>query len=722
MVGTSLQERAAPPCRPSPVFGPRTTTVTLPLKPDVVFKVGCSPLILTLPLLQVQSGGLFAGGYAWVSDAPGNKPNTAYFTHPAALDPCPLVVGSRVCLANMGFSSFEQSASCYIPLWRPASWQIVPPVVTLEVDFAVHQRCKIPGWMPAVSSFFFGRCPSRADYSRTATAVGSCSSLAVALIATRLFGRYSTDTQQVLNLIEMMFPGMAFTGTLTMFHLALHAVGGGITGELTVLGILSYHESLLLEATAAALACALCIFVVGTSPASTPAARTARRGRTSTQDSGLPDSPSQERIASKYTTSDPQMCRHCGALPCRHIDVVERPKLPLPGRWQEALPTRLKEALLKFLIWKDTAVGFQTILFVNFSTTLCVLVSYNCLHGASIGNRSQLMLALYACSFAGCLVTLLCAIGFATDRHARKALAVKSVLIPLKIWFLIILGSFELTHDKVAVEVPSWRTWQCVAGSCPHMCKELPNGHCLFNQVEDVTTCTCEFLGIPHSTFSCVLTALIASSCWLVVGSSWKGMRKLHSDGRLSRAGFSPFRITVPLLLANICVAYTCFWLSLVSDTVRFGCFDTSSVRDAIGITVPILPLAVLINELECFLDNVRDGHRYRTVATSGGVSVLKWIAASTCAVCGLLSSGAALKSALDTSKATHCTAGLAVNYALLYAVALGLFAMPCGLAALRPAPLAGLSPDAFDGVVAHDAIETLERSRVELHHVHDCF
>ena len=196
-------------------------------------------------------------------------------------------------------------------------------------------------------------------------------------------------------------------------------------------------------------------------------------------------------------------------------------------------------------------------------------------------------------------------------------------------------------------------------------------------------------------------------------------MCKLQSDGRLSRAGFSPLRITVPLVLANICVAYTCFWLSLVSDTVRFGCFDTSSVRDAIDITVPILPLTVLINELECFLDNVRDGHRYRTVATTGGVSVLKWIAASTCAVCGLLSSRAALTSATDTSKAAHCTAGLVVNSALLYAVALGLFAMPCGLAALLPAPQAGLSPNACQGVVAHDALERLECSRVDLHHVH---
>ena len=196
-------------------------------------------------------------------------------------------------------------------------------------------------------------------------------------------------------------------------------------------------------------------------------------------------------------------------------------------------------------------------------------------------------------------------------------------------------------------------------------------------------------------------------------------MCKLQSDGRLSRAGFSPLRITVSLVLANICVAHTCFWLSLVSDTVRFGCFDTSSVRDAIGITVSILPLTVLMNELECFLDNVRDGHRYRTVATSGGVSVLKWIAASTCAVCGSLSSRAALTSATDTSKAAHCTAGLAVNSALLYAVALGLFAMPCGLAALLPAPQAGLSPNACQGVVAHDALERLECSRVDLHHVH---
>ena len=38
---------------------PRTTTVTLPLVPDVVFKVaGLDP---TLPLLQVQSGGFFVG-------------------------------------------------------------------------------------------------------------------------------------------------------------------------------------------------------------------------------------------------------------------------------------------------------------------------------------------------------------------------------------------------------------------------------------------------------------------------------------------------------------------------------------------------------------------------------------------------------------------------------------------------------------------------------------
>ena len=322
---------------------------------------------------------------------------------------------------------------------------------------------------------------------------------------------------------------MAFMGTLTMIHLALH---GGITGELTVLGILSYHKSLLLEATAAALACALCIFVIGTSPASTPAARAARRSRTGTRDSGptrtrLPKKApraktrdqilrfdviiAQSHVATLMWSSAPSChCRVVGKRPCQLV---------------------LKDALLNFLTWTDTAVGFQTILFVNFFTTLCVLVSYTCLHRASIGNRSQLMLALCACSFVGCLLTLLCVIGFATDRHARKALAVKSVLIPLKIWFLIIPGSFELTHNKVAVELPSWRTWQCVAGTCPHMCTELPNSHCLFNQYEDVTICTCEFFGIPHSTLRIMLTALIASSCWLVVGSRWKGVCKLQSDG-----------------------------------------------------------------------------------------------------------------------------------------------------------------------------------------------
>ena len=497
---------------------PRTTVVTLPLDPDVVFKVCGVPI--TLPLLQVQSGALFAGGYAWVSDAPLNELSTAYYS-PCSSGSMSTDNGSSCVPCQRGFSSFEQSASCYIPLWRPASWQIVPPVVTLVVGIAVHQRRNIPGWMSASALFF----SVVAGYVLSFTRSGRCGIVLVAgsaLIATRLFGRCSTDTQQVVNLIEMMFLGMAFMGTLTMIHLALH---GGITGELTVLGILSYHKSLLLEATAAALACALCIFVIGSSPASTPAARAARRSRTGTRDSGAPDpdSPSQESTTCENTSSDSQICRDCGAVPCRHIDVVERPKLPLPTRWQEALPTRLKDALWNFLTWTDTAVGFQTILFVNFFSTLCVLVSYTCLHGASISNRSQLMLALCACSFVGCLLTLLCVIGFATDRHARKALAVKSVLIPLKIWFLIIPGSFELTHDKVAVEVPSWRTWQCVAGTCPHMCTELPNGHCLFNQYEDVTICTCEFLGIPHGTLRYYVDS---SDCLLVLARRWQQVER----------------------------------------------------------------------------------------------------------------------------------------------------------------------------------------------------
>ena len=496
---------------------PRTTVVTLPLDPDVVFKV-CSSLI-TLPLLQVQSGALFAGGYAWVSDAPLNEPSTAYYSR----DPCPPTMRALVCLENVDsvHSSSQRRAAFLSGAPHPGRsfhqllrwWSVLRSIsVATSLDGCLRQL------------FFFSIV---AGYVLSFTRSGRCGIVLVAgsaLIATRLFGRCSTDTQQVVNLIEMMFLGMAFMGTLTMIHLALH---GGITGELTVLGILSYHKSLLLEATAAAPACALCIFVIVTSPASTPAARAPRRSQAGTRDifPPDPDSPSQESTTCENTSSDSQICRDCGAVPCRHIDVVERPKLPLPTRWQEALPTRLKDALLNFLTWTDTAVGFQTILFVNFFTTLCVLVSYTCLHGASIGNRSQLMLALCACLFVGCLLTLLCVIGFATDRHARKALAVKSVLIPLKIWFLIIPGSFELTHDKVAVEVPSWRTWQCVAGTCPHMCTKLPNGHRLFNQYEDVTICTCEFSGIPHSTLRYMLTALIASSCWLVVGSRWKGVQ-----------------------------------------------------------------------------------------------------------------------------------------------------------------------------------------------------
>ena len=184
-------------------------------------------------------------------------------------------------------------------------------------------------------------------------------------------------------------------------------------------------------------------------------------------------------------------------------------------------------------------------------------------------------------------------------------------------------------------------------------------------------------------------------------------MRQLSRDGRLALAGFSPLRITVPLVLGNMTVAYTSFWLTLVSDSARLGCFDTSNVHDVIGITVPILPLTLLINELECFLDNVRDGHRYRTVLTAGGVNVLKWTAASTCAVCALFSAWAVLNSIKDDT--THCTAGLALNSALLCAMTLGLCAMPRGLAALQRAPLAGLSPDA-----SFFSFETLFFSAIE--------
>ena len=40
------------------------------------------------------------------------------------------------------------------------------------------------------------------------------------------------------------------------------------------------------------------------------------------------------------------MCRHCGAVPCRHIDVVQPPKLPGQARLQEAMPVCLRESLL----------------------------------------------------------------------------------------------------------------------------------------------------------------------------------------------------------------------------------------------------------------------------------------------------------------------------------------------------------------------------------------
>ena len=127
-----------------------------------------------------------------------------------------------------------------------------------------------------------------------------------------------------------------------MMHLGLHADSAGITAELTVLGILSYHESLLSEAITAALACAMSAcgrHVFWTDRAEGSSARTGQ----------LSVWPQLLHVGSRErTASSSRMCRHCGAVPCRHIDVVQHPKLRGPAGLQEAMPVCLRESLLQF--------------------------------------------------------------------------------------------------------------------------------------------------------------------------------------------------------------------------------------------------------------------------------------------------------------------------------------------------------------------------------------
>ena len=239
-----------------------------------------------------------------------------------------------------GFSSFEQSASCYVPLWWAAFWQFSPPIVPLVVGIAVHECCTVTGRLSlsALSlSLIAGAVLSLTRSWRCGVAIVAGSTL----IATRLLCRCSADTQQVLTLLGMVFLGMACTGTLAMMHLALHADSAGITAELTVLGILSYHESLLSEATTAALACALSAFVVGTSPG-----QTERRGRAHTGGS-YPSGPDSFR---RVPENAPYRVLRCVVIVARFHAATSMwssaPKLPGPARLQEAMPVCLREGLL----------------------------------------------------------------------------------------------------------------------------------------------------------------------------------------------------------------------------------------------------------------------------------------------------------------------------------------------------------------------------------------
>ena len=162
-------------------------------------------------LLETKSGALFVGGFGWVSYAPANEPNTAYYP------PCnsgSVSADNRIfCVPCLhGFSSFEQSASCSVPLWWAAFWQFAPPIVTLVVGIAVHERYTITGRLSlsALSlSLIAGAVLSLTRSWRCGVAIVAGS----ILIATRLLCRYSADTQQVLTLLGMVFLGMACWGT-----------------------------------------------------------------------------------------------------------------------------------------------------------------------------------------------------------------------------------------------------------------------------------------------------------------------------------------------------------------------------------------------------------------------------------------------------------------------------------------------------------------------------
>merc|ERR1711970_1452437 len=94
----------------------------------------------------------------------------------------------------------------------------------------------------------------------------------------------------------------------------------------------------------------------------------------------------------------------------------------------------------------------------------------------------------------------------------------KSIMAVLKVFYLFIPSSIELSTSMLSNSTFNWTTWQCVddPDGCPSICTARPAGACIFTS--GVTAkCFCQFSGDKSRVFQWIVTALVLTSSFLLM-------------------------------------------------------------------------------------------------------------------------------------------------------------------------------------------------------------
>ncbi len=135
--------------------------------------------------------------------------------------------------------------------------------------------------------------------------------------------------------------------------------------------------------------------------------------------------------------------------------------------------------------------------------------------------------------------------------------------------------------------------------------------------------------------------------------------------------------ITVPIVLSNLGVAFLSFLATLGADLFS-TCSSEINISHVAVLVLPVFPLSMFANEIDCFLNHARSGQRYCTVPTFGGAATFRLLVVIVCGVCSLQCAFAVLKSSAEFE--VQCRVGAGVCAALLLATCLSLIALPCWL------------------------------------------